>query len=70
MAFLEPYESGVGISRDQQLSDLSFGISASSFATQFVALLDEERAKVEDGEDQDDLGSVEEPADIIYPFVG
>ena len=70
VAFLEPYESGVGISRDQQLSDLSFGISASSFATQFVALLDEERAKVEDGEDQDDLGPIEEPADINDPFVG
>lgn len=70
VAFLEPYESGVGISRDQQLSDLSFGISASSFATQFVALLDEERAKVIDGDDQDDLGSIGEPIDINDPFAG
>ena len=70
VAFLEPYESGVGISRDQQLSDLNFGISASSFATQFVALLDEERAKVIDGDDQDDLGSIGEPIDINDPFAG
>ena len=70
VAFLEPYESGVGISRDQQLSDLNFGISASSFATQFVALLDEERAKVIDVDDQDDLGSTGEPVDLNDPFAG
>ncbi|NBO54004.1 MAG: VWA domain-containing protein [Actinobacteria bacterium] len=46
VAFLEPYEQGIGIDRGQQISDLSFGISASSFATHFVELLESERAKI------------------------
>ena len=46
VAFLEPYELGIGIDRAQQISDLSFGLSASSFASQFVELLESEKAKV------------------------
>ena len=46
VAFLEPYEQGIGIDRGQQISDLSFGISASSFATHFVELIESERAKI------------------------
>ena len=46
VAFLEPYEQGIGIDRGQQLSDLSFGISASSFATHFVELLQSEQEKL------------------------
>ncbi len=53
IAFLEPYEAGVGIDRDQQLSDLSFGISASNFATEFMQIIEEEKSKtaLEDTED-------------------
>jgi hypothetical protein len=45
VAFLEPYEQGMGIERDQQLSDLSFGLASSSFGTDFTALLEEERER-------------------------
>jgi len=45
VAFLEPYEPGMGIERDQQLSDLSFGLASSSFGTDFTALFEEERER-------------------------
>ena len=69
IAFLEPYEAGVGIDREQQLSDLSFRISASNFATEFMQILEEEKSKtgLEESEDPS-IGVVQVDADD--PFGG
>ena len=69
IAFLEPYEAGVGIDREQQLSDLSFRISASNFATEFMQILEEEKSKtgLEESEDPS-IGVVQ--ADADDPFGG
>lgn len=49
VAFLEPYEQGPD--REQQISDLSFGLVSSSFAAQFMEILGAEREKVSAGEE-------------------
>lgn len=67
IAFLEPYEAGVGIDRDQQLSDLSFGISASNFAAEITQVLEEERSKTA-SDDVDDASVGIEQVDPDDPF--
>jgi len=69
VAFLEPYEGGVGVDRDQQLSDLAFSLSASNIATEIKAILDAEREKtvVEGGNEPDE---VDVPKDSGDPFDG
>ena len=69
VAFLEPYEEGVGIDRDQQLSDLGFALSASNIATEIKEILDTEREKtvVESGDEPDEIYV---PKDIGDPFDG
>jgi len=69
IAFLEPYEAGVGIDRDQQLSDLAFGISASNFATEFMQIVEEERNKSALEDSKDAAGEVA-PVDPDDPFGG
>jgi hypothetical protein len=49
VAFLEPYEQGPD--REQQISDLSFGLVSSSFAAQFTEILGVEREKASAGEE-------------------
>jgi hypothetical protein len=49
VAFLEPYEQGPD--REQQISDLSFGLVSSSFAAQFTEILGAEREKLSAGEE-------------------
>lgn len=60
VAFLEPYEEGIGISRDQQLSDLAFTIASSSFSTQFQELVAVKREALAAGESPD-IGSSVQP---------
>ena len=69
VAFLEPYEEGVGIDRDQQLSDLAFALSASNIATEIKEILDAEREKtvIEGGDEPDEIYV---PKDIGDPFDG
>lgn len=66
VAFFEPYEGGIG--RDQQLSDLSFGLSASSFATEFVELLEGERERMSKNNEAVVESSVPEFGGIDDPF--
>jgi len=49
VAFLEPYEHGQG--RDQQITELAFGIAGGSFSTQFMELLESRRSATSDGDD-------------------
>lgn len=65
VAFLEPYEQGPG--RDQQISDLSFGLASSSFASHFSEILTAERDKAtaEEGE-----AVSEKPTDPIDGIFG
>ena len=69
IAFLEPYEAGVGIDRDQQLSDLAFGISASNFASEFMQIVEEERNKSALEDSEDGVGEVAQ-VDPDDPFGG
>ena len=69
IAFFEPYEAGVGIDRDQQLSDLSFGLSASNFSTELMQLVEEEKAKAALGE-SDELSDATVRVDPDDPFGG
>ncbi len=69
VAFLEPYEQGIGIDRGQQISDLSFGISASSFATHFVELIESERAKIASDESEVSSPQIDQPFSDD-PFAG
>jgi len=43
VAFLEPYEQGVGVDRGQQISDLSFGLASSNLAAQLLEIVASER---------------------------
>lgn len=45
VAFLEPYEEGVGIDRGKQISDLSFALVSSNFAAQLTEVLESERGR-------------------------
>lgn len=63
VAFLEPYEEGIGISRDQQLSDLAFTIASSSFSTQFQELVTIKRDALVAGESPDIDSSVQPEQD-------
>jgi len=66
VAFLEPYEQGPG--RDQQISDLAFGISAGNFVQQFTELLDVERARALPSGALTDTGATEDDPLIDDPF--
>jgi hypothetical protein len=67
VAFLEPYEEGIGISRDQQISDLSFTIASSSFSTQFQELIAGKRDEAAAGESPDVDSSVPpQPGDSVF----
>ena len=45
VAFLEPYEQGVGIDRGQQISDLSFGLASSNLSAQLLEIVTSERER-------------------------
>ena len=72
VAFLEPYEAGVGIDRDQQLSDLAFSISASNLESELKEILDAERAKVpaEEGDELTEGAGLQGIPDPGDPFGG
>jgi len=63
VAFLEPYEQGQG--RDQQISDLAFGISASSLATHFLELVESIRKEASEANDGDVDGGEYSPVSTI-----
>jgi hypothetical protein len=67
VAFLEPYEQGPG--RDQQLSDLSFGLASSSFASHFSEILTAERDKATADAEEGEAFS-EKPTDPIDDIFG
>ena len=72
VAFLEPYEAGVGIDRDQQLSDLAFSISASNLEAELKEILDAERAKTsaEGGDELTEGAGLQGIPDPGDPFGG
>jgi len=63
VAFLEPYEQGQG--RDEQISDLAFGISADSFATQFLELVEGKRKEAFEANEGDVEAGVPTPASTV-----
>lgn len=68
VAFLEPYEQGGGSNRDQQISDLSFGLASSNFTAQLLEIIAMERER--QSVDAEESVDSPETSDASDPFGG